>query len=383
MSRIENAVAQYVVAVEPLAALDDPSEWLAALERANEAAKEAGACADSATSDELRLAAEKLFPSLEVPDPQPSGQAALTLGVFVEYGLEPGFVGSHLLGPFREVLELTAAFIERVEAELPESADEDVEEEPSSYWVEDRYVTPELAKQFFLEDRRLPQAYFAMEEWCLPVVAVLSRDRNLLAEARGDERLVDLADRLAYCGATFVRMLLMMLSGESLLVLHPSTGQGFKLLIDGVTDNFQLHTLLADALVVERRGLFRRRQGPEWGIPGLRPSPSVAAVARGDGPQCIDEHSSGVWNFYQWTAIDDAAKLPDDVDMEHWIWNEGIPADIAPFAGVRVVILGTPQYTRTWNTARSIAGLTARAEVEEVLDRRQVQDWLTRFASAD
>jgi len=73
--------------------------------------------------------------------------------------------------------------------------------------------------------------------------------------------------------------------------------------------------------------------------------------------------------------------LVGQVDMEHWIWNEGIPADIAEFEGVRVVILGPPAYTRTWNTARSMAELKARVEVQEVLDQQQVQGWLARFAS--
>jgi hypothetical protein len=121
-----------------------------------------------------------------------------------------------------------------------------------------------------------------------------------------------------------------------------------------VADNFQLHTLLADALITQR-GLFRRK-GPPWGIPGKRAPPAAVATMRGDGPQSIDRPSTGVWNLYNWTVLDEEGRLspPAKDDPKHWIWNEGMPADILPFEGQRIILLGPPAYLRWWNTARAI-----------------------------
>jgi hypothetical protein len=217
--------------------------------------------------------------------------------------------------------------------------------------------------------------------------AAFTRDRAVLTEAQSDHDLVRLADDLDEHGTRYVRLLLRMLQHVTLIVLHPSTQQGFELVIDGIVDNFQLHTLLADALIVEKRNFFRR-SGPSWGIEGQRPSPAIVSVMRGDGPQSIGGSSDGVWNLYQWTAINAAGQLPNaadgatgKADARHWIWGEGIPADIAAFDGRRVVVLGPPSYQRSWNTARRFAALPARVEVRKVLTADETREWLARFAA--
>ena len=123
-----------------------------------------------------------------------------------------------------------------------------------------------------------------------------------------------------------------MLDDEPLLVLDrgfAGTGLGFRVTIGGIGDNFQLHTLLAAALIGDpARGL----------LPGRAPSAVVVAAAgTGDDVQPAGG-LSGNWNL---------------VDAYgEWIWNEGRPADIPHLDGVRVAVIDPQPYARTWNIGR-------------------------------
>ena len=99
-----------------------------------------------------------------------------------------------------------------------------------------------------------------------------------------------LAAALEGDGAGFLHALLAAHEEDRLLVLHPAAGVGFEMTARGVVDNFQLHTLLAAALVPE-------------GVPGERPSEAVVAVMRGEGPQAIEEPSTASWSLVGWRAL--------------------------------------------------------------------------------
>lgn len=376
MPAISQALTDFLSAARLMADIQEPEPWLEGLVRVNQCANVLGACA-GADPEEVSRAAAELILVLGVPDPQVGGEAAITLGVFIERGMPPRPVSEALLQAFERTLELLRAFNKRVLQKVPEPSKDEEAEEEGGYWVDDRYVSPQLAREFWRQDRRLPQAHAALEKWYLPVVAVLSRDRDVLQGAQRNTGLVELVNEL---DISFVRMLLCLLIEETLLVLHPETVKGFRVLIDGVADNFQLHTLLADALVTE--GGFLRTKGPKWGLPGKRPSPAVVATMRGDGPQSIAESSTGVWNLYNWTALDNEGRLPVGMNTKHWIWNEGIPADILPFEGQRIILLGPPEYHRGWNTARPIPALKATVAVQEVLEEPEIHMWMNRLASA-
>jgi hypothetical protein len=180
-------------------------------------------------------------------------------------------------------------------------------------------------------------------------------------------------------GIYWLSRLLAVLDNEPFLVLHPGLGIGFRLNVSGVADNFQLHTLLADLLIEDPFA------APSSGLklPGQKPSAAVAAVAKGAGPMQIDEGSEGVWDMYQWTAVEPSGHLRDDVPSEHWIWGEGIPADIEVRDGFRVILLGSPSYSRSWNTARQFDAMRPRITVEETLDKAAVTAWMRRFGLAD
>jgi hypothetical protein len=66
----------------------------------------------------------------------------------------------------------------------------------------------------------------------------------------------------------------------------------------------------------------------------------------------------------------------------HWIWNEGVPADIPPFEGERVVLLGPPPYPRSWTAGRRFPSMVGDLRVEHVLTRGEVRDLLGRITAS-
>ena len=161
---------------------------------------------------------------------------------------------------------------------------------------------------------------------------------------------------------------------EEILVLHPETGRGWKVRVRGVSDNFQLHTLLADALIGD----------PEKGfLPGRRPDPRVVAAARDRPVDPAATLAEGAFNLMNWQALRPDRTLPAGQDgSAHWIWNEGVPADIEGFEGARVVLLGPPPYHRTWNAGRCFVAMPAELRVVETLTAAAVNGLLGRIATA-
>ena len=163
--------------------------------------------------------------------------------------------------------------------------------------------------------------------------------------------------------AHWIALMLAVLHEAPFVAIEPSSGKAVGGHISGVSENFQLHTLLMDA--------FGRPVDPE-----------VLAIARGDGPQQGDQEVAGAWNLYTYRALRDGRlPEPDASQSEEWIWNEGVPAVIPAIDGTRVILLGEPLYERTWNAVRTFPGLPARLDAS-ALSERDARAWLDRIAAA-
>jgi hypothetical protein len=128
--------------------------------------------------------------------------------------------------------------------------------------------------------------------------------------------------------------MMQVLDDEPIVVLHPGEGKGFRVRLSGLADNFQLHTLLADALIGQFPGRWLR---------GARPARAEVAAARDGAVRegCPGAH--GAFNLWTWRGLKADGTLRDPMSgSSHWIWNEGVPADIPSFDGERVVLLGPP-----------------------------------------
>jgi hypothetical protein len=374
MIKIAEAVEALERHVRTIADAEEPEIWFDTLVQTQPLTLAVTESLDAASAAECAEAARRLRPLLQLPDPQVSGQIALLLGVFVERGLPTGIVGREILLEFGNMLELYGSFVSLIRDEIP-ATEEEPEDDEGGYWVEDRFVTEVKAQEFWLRDRRLPQTLAGLESWILPVVAILSRDHDLRQNAQADSGLVKLTEEYKI---PFVRNLLKLLDKERIVVLHPMTEQGFEIVLDGITDNFQLHTLLADALILEKTGWFKST-GPAWGIAGKRPHPETVAMLKGDKSKSPQPYCEGVWDFYEWTALKGNEQLKRSVPPDKWIWNEGIPSDIPKFEDTRVIVLGTPSYQRTWGAGRQIPALKASITVTKVFNTAEYRQWTDRL----
>jgi hypothetical protein len=220
-------------------------------------------------------------------------------------------------------------------------------------------------------------AYIAQRPITLGAIAHLSRSKRLRAAARARPELMQLSVEADAAGGTtsFLTDMLRVLDDERLVVLHPGERKGFEVRVSGIADNFQLHTLLADALIGDPH---------EGWLSGQKPDPRVVAAARDaeTDPQSRLP-AEGAFNLLNWPALQPDGTLPaGQGNAGWWVWNEGTPADIRPFEGVRVVLLGPPPYPRSWNAGRRFPSMPGELTVEHVLAPDVVSDWLARIAAA-
>lgn len=201
----------------------------------------------------------------------------------------------------------------------------------------------------------------------LALVSSLSLNPDLLAQTQQDSEFVAKVTSFAeHYGQNLGHLAaLLSLLDEDIVVLHPMLRRGYVVHIAGVADNFELHTLLADVLIGEAdAGLLLLE----------RPSAEQIAAARGEIAPQPSQVAQGHFNLWNWPGLLDDGTL--DPQSEYWIWNEGAPADIMPFSGQRVILLGEPPYKRTWHMNKRFNLLTPTVEIRQVLSEGQVEAWL-------
>jgi hypothetical protein len=170
--------------------------------------------------------------------------------------------------------------------------------------------------------------------------------------------------------------MLQVLDDELLLVVHVEQRKGFDIRIAGIADNFQLHTLLAGAIIGSpAKGMVTGEAPSKRAVAECRDS----AVSHGGG-----DNVTGAFNLWNWSGLQPDGRLPDGQTegSVHWIWNEGCPVDIVPFEGRRVVLLGPPPYARYWCAGRQFHGMVGELTVERRLSETEVVDWLNRLTRA-
>ena len=290
---------------------------------------------------------EKLAPLLEADNTFGAGFAALLCGAVVEHGGDPAIPAPILLRSYKKILDDANLLVQKC-YECASDKEAAPEEVIQAYG---RQVDPELALAWSVAGF-FGQAAIALLTRSAQVRTLAKNTDGLEHSLRQAAGLVDNAD---WCFN-----LVQVLDNEELVVLHPATKQGFRVRISGIPINFQLHTLLADAV------------NGEGGFPYPKPSPLEVAITKGDAESVEGEQATGVFNMVNWPGIADRGS-------DHWIWNEGVPKDILPFEGTRVVLIEDAPYARTWNAERMFGSMRGHVQVIEKLSTDQVQDWLRRL----
>jgi hypothetical protein len=294
---------------------------------------------------------------------------ALGCGAIVEHGGDPNLALDAILTRMPDALKQAKAYRDVCRAAESKEAIKRGGEPPKFFFHE-----PTNSAQSDSNDPSL--IWDTLDSLGRGVNAILARSVDARTRARSLTEIrrltADLADDYEQAG--YLAELLDVLDDEMLLVMHPELMLGYWVRIRGVADNFQLHTLLADVLIGDPF---------EGWIPGVRPDPRVAAAAR-DGPPVPDLLAEARFNLVGWRGLQPDGLLPTGLDgSEYWIWGEGVPADIEPFQGTRVILLGPPPYPRDWAAERRFDGMHAEIEVLEKLPFDSVRDRLARIARSE
>lgn len=310
---------------------------------------------DDADPDDVRQALAVVAEALTVPDIVVGGYLAMICGAVIERGADPAPVAPVLTDCLRQLTDGAGAFYTATRAGL---SDEEA-------------VDAERYEQAAVEavDTRGAAAWIGLHQYWRGGIALLSRHpESRRALARLGPTLAEMAP--VHEGAHWLAAMVAVADDEPFCVLEPSTGRGILASVSGVADNFQLHMLLMDVFP-------REDDAPP------RISDEAVSVARGDGPQRVEEALGGQWNLWAWTAVTADGGLPDPGgSTDHWVWNEGRIVDIPMFEGRRVVLLGPPAYARAWTVQRAFQALPARVDVERVLGADEVAEHLERMRVA-
>lgn len=338
------------------------------------AAQKFFAATENLTKAEKEEQIAALAQHFDLPDVHRSAFLALCCGALVEQGCDPQPMAAPLRAALKNVLESCGRLLEacraKMPAEIPDNDDDEAEEDSHSptelaFMEARKQVAPKMPKE--------NEAWEALKQFWRPAIAAYTKN-DMARMAAQSLRPLALPIAQFHEGGHWLQLVLSVLDNEPLVVIEPESNTGVLARISGVVDNFQLHTLLMDAF--PRSGNFS----------GRRVTMPIAEMARGNGPQELEDTTvTGFWNLYTYRALQSNKQLPPSSEFSsstHWIWNEGLPADIPVLDGRRVVLLGPPSLERTWAAMRTFDLLRAQLTIEQQLSAAEVDTWLTKMLAA-
>lgn len=297
---------------------------------------------------ELDALLADVTPLIRAADPFRGSAVALNCGTLVEMGGDAGLVFPHLLAVLPRHLTLARRARERTDTP------------PGALFDDD----PEAAK-----------ASMGLAYLLLATMTVICRKVEYRQALRANPEIVAgvAALRENSPEADFVAQVLRLTDGLELLVLVPNETKGFRVALEAVATCAHLFTLLQAALI----------DGGH--LEGDPTDPAVIAVATGaTAPTCaLPDHAR--FHFQTWAGLNPDGTLAG-MNLASWVGVEVSPADIPPFDGVPVLLIGpTVVGSRGWDSnffANIHDALRSRAEVVEVLPAEKVEEWLERIRRA-
>ncbi|NDU75804.1 hypothetical protein GWI34_24720 [Actinomadura sp. DSM 109109] len=277
----------------------------------------------TASPAEMNAGLPRLAEGIAEAPPNLGGWLAVISGSCIEKGADPDSVGAALVHRISEVTAAALAFANAWDQATGGKPPDMQEGEPSQEIFDT--VAPHLGDGAVTA----MMSWFALPQFTMAGCTVLQMGPSVRAGIAERDFLAFAAEQaVQYVGQmSHYHSLLRVLDGERLLVLDRASRKGWTVTIGGIGDNFQLHVLLAGALI-----------GRPGGLTGDRPAPEIiACFLNADTPPGRPIISSP-WNLV------DAHGEP--------IWNEGVPADIPVVNGTRVVVIDPPSYKRTFPAGR-------------------------------
>jgi len=334
--------------------------------RADRLIETLGQAVGRAAPADSREALATLASGLNSLDPEPAGVASRIVGAMIEAGHDPQPARAAMLGALQTTLPLCASMVDEARAEVGEpDPGLDLNDDAIDEWLADQHA--HALNEVAGRRPSALEAWQRLHEIWPGAIALLSVDPAARAEAADLAPVAEKIEEVHEAGG-WLRAMLTVLDEEPYVAIEPATRTGIAGRMSGIVENFQLNTLLMDEFP---------RDEP-------RVSREAVAVARGAGPQQIDETVTGAWNLYTYAALRPGGELPDPTDREYadtWIWNEGMPADIPVVDGHRVILLGPAEPARSWPAQRMFLKLPARLTAE-LLDETALAQWLAKIEAA-
>jgi hypothetical protein len=219
-------------------------------------------------------------------------------------------------------------------------------------------------------------AWDLLRSKCMAATACLTRSPALRAKVRASGKLMKAADPLVdYVDeVTAFSRVLRILHDEPLLVIHLEQRKGWRFTIRDLSTTTELYVLLLDAIVGEpSRGLLAaKRPNPKAVLTIKDPDNAPKNTAMLDVP----------FHTVAWPGLLPDGSMPDpkseEVEHHNWVWLEGVPAEIPPFEGERVILLQGPVMKRDVEVpvpydalfpTLAPRGKVSRAEVDRLVAR--------------
>jgi hypothetical protein len=325
--------------------------------------------------EELSRAGAELARITATADPSWLGDLANACGGFVELGADPEPGADALMRRLPQLVDDAVAFVRACQARQVKEGESAVQVHAEEVGVE-------------MPDEAL--SVQAINWYSLGIIAHLARSAAARQRFGHQPDLLGKLDVIRWetSNTGYLWKMLQVLDDHELVVLSPAHQLGWSVKIGGIGDNFQLHALIGGHLVgALEQGKYPGRIGTHADKP--EPGPGVPLSARAIATQtdapCMGQEPGftshlQLWN---WTALQKDGTLPANPISahEHFIWNEGIPADIAPFEGTRIVLLGDTTIQRSWNGGRIFPFMRASFRVDRTLTAEEASGWLTRIAA--
>ncbi|MFJ2745970.1 hypothetical protein ACIO3O_40645 [Streptomyces sp. NPDC087440] len=290
-----------------------------------------------AGAEEVREGGPRLAGTLTGAPDGMRGVIAVVVGACVERGADPGacapgvFAGMRAV--FEDVLEFCARWEESGGGDFP-----DPEEHPQG-------PGDDVVERFGFAEAI---AWWTVPQWQMAAFAVLGdvRGRQRASYKRELEGLLARVGQVSGWPFKGLVYALRVLDEEPVVVLDRTTRAGFLVRIGGIGDNFQLHTLLAEALIGGGH------------LAGEVPSAEAVAVCRDVEGQVL------TYGSFEFVGADGVT-----------VWNEGNPADIPVVGGARVLVLDPPPYRRSWPAGRYFPAIPGGLVLERVLGQEETEGW--------
>ncbi|MEV6277394.1 hypothetical protein [Nocardia sp. NPDC051832] len=299
----------------------------------------------AATPEEYALAGPALAGFLNDVPAVARGHVAVIIGACVESGADPVPCAPRILANLAQSLEGARKFAQRWPEVMDGTDMPHPEQDP---------LIPELFELFGESD---VVAWWSLPSWRMAALAMLQRPavRKRLGPIREmlRQRHDAFAEQSGDHWSKEFDYLLKVFEDEPLLVLHRDSGTGYRFRMSGLGDNFQLHTLLADALIGGGH------------VAGEAPAADAVAACRDAEGMVL---TKGSFNLV----------APDG----DWIWNEGTPWDIPVVDGVRLLVLDPEPYQRNWPAGRYFPYLPGDLTFEQVLPEAEAAAWFSHVKPA-